>query len=332
MSFSRFMFLGTCSAVPRPGHRNVSAMMLQFACGSAAVIDCGEATQHQLMRSTVRMGNIDNVLLTHLHGDHCYGLFGLMHTLNMGGRTTPLNLYGPKGVDELVRTVFRLTGGWDAFSINITELEPEKIHSFDLRSSDDSFLASVTACPMVHRVPAFGYVFREPAQSLVLDGAKAKALGVAGPNLGLLKSGKDVALPDGSIVHAADVTADGRPPRTVAIMQDTSNSSSAIPYMQNCDLLIHEATYDKSRYEQAILYGHATSVMAAEIARNVNAKNLALTHFSSRYGDKGENAILGTEAEDVLRDTDCRIVLAEDFMCFSGDDFRQLSSVEKPNS
>lgn len=323
------MFLGTSSAVPRPGHRNVSGMMLQFASGSIAVIDCGEATQHQLMRSSVRMGNIDNVLLTHLHGDHCYGLFGLMHTLNMGGRTSPVNLYGPKGVEELIKTVFRLTGGWDAFDINITEFDAEKTHAFDLKSAEDTFLASVKACPMVHRIPAFGYVFREPEQPLVLNGAKAKQLGASGPELGRLKSGIDITLENGTIVRSADVTSPGRASRTIGIMQDTSNASSSLPYITNCDLLIHEATYEKARYAQAIEYGHSTSLMAADIALKANAKNLVLTHFSSRYGEKGENEVLRTEAKEFLNGNDCEVVLAEDFMCITGDDFREISSIEK---
>lgn len=333
MSFSRFMFLGTSSAVPRPGHRNVSAMMIQYSCGSITLVDCGEATQHQLMRSTVRMGNIDNVFLTHLHGDHCYGLFGLMHTLNMGGRTTPVNLFGPKGVQELVHTVFRLTGGWDAFELNITELEPEKLHSFDLKSpSHKGIIASVKACPMVHRVPAFGYVFKEPDQPLSLDGEKAKQLGATGPALGRLKSGHDVPLDDGTVIRSTDVTNPGRPARTIGIMQDTCDSSRAVPFMQGCDLLVHESTYDKSRYEQAIQYGHATSVMAAEIAKEVAAKNLVLTHFSSRYGANGENEILRTEAQVVLSGQDCEVLLAEDFMCIAGEEFREISSILKPDT
>ena len=167
MSFSRFMFLGTASAVPRPGHRNVSAMLLQFSCGSLTLIDCGEATQHQLMRSTVRMGSIDNILLTHLHGDHCFGLFGLMHTLNMGGRKSAIQIYGPSGTDELVRTVFRLTGGWNGFEIKVTELAPNNLHTFDIRygTSSEQVLASVLACPMVHRLASFGYVISEPEQA-----------------------------------------------------------------------------------------------------------------------------------------------------------------------
>lgn len=331
MSFSRFVFLGTSSAVPRPGLRNVSSMLLQFASGSTTMIDCGEGTQHQLMRSSVKMGNIDNILLTHLHGDHCYGFFGLVHTLNMGGRTQPLNVYGPSGVEELVRSVLRLTGGWDAFELRITELIPDKEHSFDLRSSSNEFLVHVTACPMVHRLTAFGYVFKEAAQARVLDSSMAKQLGVMeGPDLGKLKSGLDVSLPDGRIVRSAEVTVSGRAARTVAILQDTSDSSSAVPHIQNCDLLIHEATYQASLREQAIQYGHSTTVMAAEVARAVKAKLLVLTHFSSRYGGAEETKFLREEAQGELSDT--RVVLAEDFMELSGPAFATISSVAKPSS
>ena len=323
--------MGTCSAVPRPGHRNVSGMLLQFSCGSLALIDCGEATQHQLMRSSVRFGSIDNILFTHLHGDHCYGIFGLLHTLNSGGRTAPVNVFGPRGIDELVGTVLRLTGGWNGFPINVTEFEPENHRNFNLKSSSGTHLGSVDAFPMVHRVPAFGYVFREPEPELVLDGNKARSLGVQGRDLGVLKSGSDVSLPNGVRVRAWDVTSPGKPARTIGIMQDTSNASAAVPVMPNCDLLIHEATYDKELEEKAILYGHSTSVMAADIAARVNAKNLVLTHFSSRYGEKGENEILRTEASEYLasRNVNTNVVLAEDFMCLSGDDFSTITSVLK---
>jgi ribonuclease Z len=322
------MFMGTSSAVPRPGHRNVSGMLLQFSCGSLTLIDCGEATQQQLMRSTVKFGNLDNILLTHLHGDHCYGIFGLMHTLNSSGRSAPLNIYGPSGVNELITTVLRLTGGWDGFELRITELKPDENHNFDLHSSSGkSFLASVHACPMVHRISAFGYVLREPEQPLVLDAVKAKSLGAQSRELGLLKSGQDITLPNGDVIRSSEVTSPGRAARTIGIMQDTCDASSAIPYMSNCDLLVHESTFENSMREKAIQYGHSTSGMAADFAAKVNAKNLVLTHFSSRYGEKGENEKLRREAQEVLKAHRTRIFLAEDFMSFSGTDFTTISSV-----
>ena len=319
------MFLGTASAVPRPGLRNVSSMLLQFSSGSLAMIDCGEGTQHQLMRSTVKMGNLDNILLTHLHGDHCYGFFGLVHTLNMGGRTLPLNVYGPTGVEELVRSVLRLTGGWDAFELRITEFAPEKAHSFDLRSSSDEFLASVHACPMVHRLPAFGYVFREPDQPRTLDGAKAKSLGVSGADLGLLKSGKDVVLSNGNRVRSSDVTIAGPLSRSIAILQDTSDASSALAHLENCDLMVHEATYESAMEKQAIMYGHSTTTMAGDLAKRTNTKNLVLTHFSSRYGPNNEIDYLREEAQAIATKT--RVVLGADFMEFKGHHFEHIGSV-----
>ena len=328
-SFSRFVFLGTSSAIPRPNARNVSSMLLQSTCGSVSLIDCGEATQHQLMRSTIRMSHIDNILVTHLHGDHCYGLFGLVHTLNMSGRTAPLNLWGPVGINELVTTVLRLTGGWDSsFDLQIHELEPEKTHHFPIKNSSDQLVASVTACPMVHRIPAFGYVFKEPDQPHILDGQKAKELGASGPQLGLLKAGSDIVLPDGTTIRSSDVTSPGRQSRTIAVMQDTQDCSSADKYMLNCDLLVHEATFESARHEHAIQYGHSTSVMAAEAAGRVNAKNLVLTHFSSRYSNDGDINILKTEAQEILPKTP--VLLAEDFLSISGIGFDELSSALKP--
>ena len=336
MSFARFAFLGTSSAVPRPGHRNVSGMLLQFSGGSSAIIDCGESTQQQMMRSNARLGSVDNILITHLHGDHCYGLFGLIHTLNMNGRNTPLNVYGPKGVHELLNTVFRLSGGWDGFPLNITELEPDRVHTFDLRAGGlgTKPIAHVHACPMVHRISAFGYVIREPEQPRILDAGKAKHHGVEGPSLGRLKAGEDVELPDGSVVASRDVTTPGRPARTIAILQDTCDASSAIPYIKRCDLLVHEATFESAFKDKAVEYGHSTSVMAAQTAVESEAKKLVLTHFSSRYSDDGGNSILGIEAEQFLREngSDAKVLLAEDFMSISGDDFSIISSILPPTN
>jgi ribonuclease Z len=278
------------------------------------------------MRSQVKMGSIDNILLTHLHGDHCYGLFGLMHTLNNSGRTNPVHLYGPQGVQELVSTVFRLTGGWDAFPVNITELEPEVVHSFSLKSSKDVFLASVKACPMVHRIPAFGYVMTEPDPPRHLLADKAKAAGVSGADLSKLKVGEDVTLWDGSVVRSSDMTTPGRPPRTVGVMQDTCDASAAEPFLSDCDLLIHEATFEDALRAKAIQYGHSTSVMAGEFARRVHAKRLALTHFSSRYSD--DPSLLRLEAQEAAPDTE--VILARDFMGISGEKFDRIDSLEKP--
>lgn len=271
------------------------------------------------------MNHIDNILITHLHGDHCYGLFGLMHTLNMSGRTSPLYLWGPVGINELVSTVMRLTGGWDSsFDLQIKELEPEQTHKFELKNASNDIVASVVACPMVHRIPAFGYVLREPDQPRVLDAIKAKQLGASGAELGRLKAGIDVELSNNELVRSAQVTSPGRTSRLVAIMQDTKDCSSAYPYMEDCDLLVHEATYESARHEQAIEYGHSTSAMAAEAALTVGAKNLVLTHFSSRYVEKEDVEILKTEAEEIVPST--RVTLAEDFLSISGPEFSEFSS------
>jgi ribonuclease Z len=184
---------------------------------------------------------------------------------------------------------------------------------------------------MVHRIPAFGYVLKEPPQPLILDGEKARELGATGSQLARLKSGENVVLEDGTIVRSSDVTNPNRPSRTIAVMQDTRDASSAIPFMEGCDLLVHEATYESSKRDQAIEYGHSTSVMAAEIAKASKAKHLVLTHFSSRYGNRGDNDVLGREAEHVLETSRTRVTLAEDFMSIEGERFDQIHSALKPN-
>jgi ribonuclease Z len=309
--FQRCVFLGTSAAVPQPGKRNVSSMFLQFTSGRFVLIDCGEGTQHQLMLSNARMNRVTSVLLTHLHGDHCFGIFGLVHSLAMGGRTEDLHIFGPRGIKELLDTVLRLTGGWNAYKLSVTELDASKTTEFSVPVGETGSV-TVTACPMDHRIDALGYVITESARPMKLDMAKVKSLGISGKLIGELKSGKNITLPSGEIVESANyLTPPDLSPRTCAVLQDTADGSSALPYISRCDLLIHECTYDNSHAEKAVEFGHSTPHIAASLARKCNAKRLALTHFSPRYED---TEILAQEARSELSGSGCEVILAADFL------------------
>ena len=309
--------MGTSSGVPLPGKRNVSSMLLQFANGRCILIDCGEGTQHQLMQCNVRMNRITSILLTHLHGDHCYGVFGLIHSLNMGGRTEDLYICAPRGVRELIETVLRLTGGWNGYKLVIEELDADNVTKFSVPIGDSDRI-DVTACPMEHRVPTVGYVFQESTKVGALDAALARSLGASGAQLGELKMGKDVTVKDNSsgvdrVIKASEVLGPSIEPRTVGILQDTSNGSSAVPYLRNCALLVHECTYERKLRDKAIEYGHSTSEMAAQLAKEIKPQVLALTHFSAKYEDiELEN--LKSEAEEVLVGINCKVTVARDFL------------------
>jgi ribonuclease Z len=312
--FKRLLFLGTSSGIPIPGKRNVSGAIVQFSCGRFILVDCGEGTQHQLMTSNVRMNRMVCVLITHLHGDHCYGLFGLLHTLNMSGRIEKLDIFGPRGLQELLDGVWRFTGGWNGFEICIHEISGDHAQTFTFPLSDAEI--RITACPMVHRVPCYGYVITEAISPPKLDVLKARALGAEGPQLGVLKSGGsvEVTLEIGvsRLIKSEDVCFPAEQPRCLGILQDTSDARSAIPYLQNCTLVVHESTYESSQSAKAIEFGHSTTVMAGDFARSVHAEKLILTHFSAKYED-ADLEKLRLEASAV---SGCNVMVARDFAEF----------------
>jgi ribonuclease Z len=206
-------FLGTSSAQPQPGKRNMSSLVVTTSLGSCVMVDCGEGTQHQLMRSSaVKVTKVSAIFITHLHGDHCFGLPGLLCTLGLNGRTAPLPVVGPQGVQELVTTVLRLSGSDDlGFPIVFHELDGTQAHDFtvDLHlGTDKSERLLVHGSPLTHRLPTIGYVLCELAQGRQLDSNKAMAAGARGPALGRLKRGEDVVLDDGTTVRADAVLQD----------------------------------------------------------------------------------------------------------------------------
>ena len=322
------MFLGTSSAVPKPRKRNTSGMALCLSSGSVILVDCGEATQHQIMltRGQVKMGKTIAILITHLHGDHCFGIFGLLCTLGQSLAAKPelacLCIVGPVGVQEMVETVLRLSDSHLPFSLKFIELDHSQGQSIDLDSSlFEGF--SVSAYPLTHRIPAFGYKIVEPEKRGKFDVAKAKELGVLDNRLFReLTSGKPVSSVSGATVTPEQVLGPSRAGRKFLIVQDTCESKSieSDPSCHDPFLVIHEATYDKSLTEKCISHGHSTAEMAGVFARKIGARNLILTHFSSRYGDESEEEskegidCLIKECCEVYSSITGKIVAAQDFM------------------
>jgi ribonuclease Z len=308
--FDKLLFLGTSSGVPCK--RNVSSILLTLQSGRCVMVDCGEGTQHQFMRSPIRLGRLNAILITHLHGDHCYGLFGLLHTLAMNGRVDPLPIIGPVGLKKMIHTVFELSGGWFGYDLMFTELDPLRQHTLEVPLGLTDVL-SVTACPLKHVIPALGYVFLEAQRPCKLDMPKIKKLMLSGPILGKIKAGQDVAIPEtGVVVKASDCLLDPPIRRRVAIVQDTCDPSAMAEAVLNVDYLVHECTYEAALRDKAIEHGHSTSAMAGEFARRVKAKNLVLTHFSPRYEELGVAGLVD-EAKAVAGE-DVRVIAAEDFL------------------
>lgn len=270
--------------------------------GSEVILfDCGEGTQMQFRKAGLRPGRLSRFCISHLHGDHVLGLPGFLMSLQLGGRTAPLDVHGPPGIEELIGSVLRLT----------------QAHvDFDLRFSEHGAAETVVRAdgyrivcrPLDHRVFCLGFALIEDPLPGALDVARARALGVPdGPIMGRLKGGETVTLPDGTTVEPAQVVARARRGLHVAYCTDTRPSPDAVALATGADLLIHEATFTHDRVEDAHAKGHSTAREAAEIAAHAGARRLALTHISPRYTD---SAPLLADAQAVFPNT----VIAADLM------------------
>ncbi|OXM16453.1 ribonuclease Z [Paenibacillus herberti] len=286
-------FLGTGAGRPSR-QRNVTSMALTLPQprGSIWLFDCGEATQHQLMNTPIKLNKIEAVFITHLHGDHINGLPGLLSSRSYHAGSGPLQLFGPQGIKDYIDAVFRLTSSHLDYELIITELEAGVIYE------DEELI--VEAHPLNHRVPCWGFRIVEKDKPGTLDAAKARELGVPfGPLLGQLKNGRDVMLPDGQLVRSGDVTGPDLRGRIIAILGDTVPCHGVGQLAQGADLLVHEATFQGDMAEKAAAYGHSTTLQAAEAARAAGAQRLYMTHISSRYRDEDMVALL-QEARSVF--------------------------------
>lgn len=292
MDAIRAVLLGTGAAAPTRT-RNVSSLAVVLD-GRTLVFDCGEGTQHQLQRSTVHTGSIEAIFITHLHGDHLFGLPGLLATLGLNGRTAPLTLVGPPGLERFLRAVPYLGAPYE---IRLAPaILPAKFDGFD-----------VVAAEVDHSVDCHAYCVIEHDRRGTFDVARAKALGIPpGPLYGKLQSGEDIEI-DGRTIRSAEVLGPPRRGRRIVFVTDTRPCDAAIELARDADLLIHEATYANDHASDAHERYHSTAEEAATIAKEANVKRLVLTHISARYDDTGP---MLAEARAIFPNTD----VAEDLM------------------
>jgi ribonuclease Z len=310
----RITFLGTSAGTPTR-QRNVTSQAVQFDDGELWLLDCGEATQHQLMRAGIRAGRCARILLTHLHGDHCYGLPGMLSCIGIHGRSEPVEIVGPVGVRELVETVIRLSDAQLPFPLVFHEL-PAAGGVLPHRAG-----WAVSAHPLVHRVPCLGYVLGEDPRPGRFHPERAVALGLPdGPLYRQLQLGETVRLADGREISPEAVCDPPRPGRKVVLLGDTSDASAIIPAGLGCDLLVCEATYDGSRQAKAVTWGHSTTLMTGELAARIRAKTLIITHFSSRYTDTAKSqTVADLVAETRTACSETNVIAADDIMTFAVD-------------
>ncbi|ABO67612.1 Metal-dependent hydrolase [Geobacillus thermodenitrificans NG80-2] len=300
------LFLGTGAGVPAK-ERNVSSIALQLLeeRGATWLFDCGEATQHQILHTAIRPRRIEHIFITHLHGDHLFGLPGLLGSRSFQSGETPLTVFGPKGIRQFVETALTVSGTRLRYELNIAEIDEGVI--FD----DERF--SVTAKRLDHGMPSYGFRVAEKDLPGPLLVDRLKALGVRpGPIYQQIKQGKTVVLEDGTVLDGREFVGPPQKGRIVAVLGDTRFCEAAIELAHEADVVIHEATFAAAEQRLARDYFHSTTTDAAEVAKRAGAKRLILTHISSRY--QGEAALkLLEEARRVFPNTE----LAADFASFS---------------
>lgn len=267
------VFLGTSASAPTAA-RGTAATLIRRG-GDRLLVDCGEGTQRQLLRSDVGLVDLEHVFLTHLHADHVLGLPGMLKTFGLRGRDVPITVYGPRGTRALLGALGVVVGRV-AYPLQVVELGPgESVGLEDYR---------IETFAVAHGTTAVGYALREDERPGRFDVSAAEALGVpSGPLRGALQRGEAVTLPDGRVVRPADVLGAPRRGRTVVITGDTAPAASVVEAAAGADVLVHEATFLAEERARAKETGHSTAAEAALVAREAEVGLLALTHLSARY-------------------------------------------------
>lgn len=297
-------FLGTGAGAPSL-QRNVTAIALTLSKrGDTWLFDCGEATQHQFMRSALKPSKLEKIFITHLHGDHIFGLPGLLTSRSMAGLLEPMTIYGPKGIKQFVETALSLSGSYTGFPLEIVEIEAGEV------LDDGEF--RVIAYPMNHVVECYGYRIEQHDKPGFLDAPRLKAEGVPrGPWYQDLKEGKRIRLEDGREIDGAEYLGPATKGKVIAIFGDTGPTDVALELAANVDVMVHETTLEAAMAEKSNGRGHSTTIQAAEVAKLAGAKRMIATHFSSRYLSSDRERLLA-ECQSVFAATE----LARDFAVF----------------
>lgn len=296
------LFLGTNAGMPIRD-RNVTSIAIKLCenGGSFWMVDCGEGTQHQLLKTPLKLNRLNKLFITHLHGDHVFGLPGLLSSRSSLGGTERLDIYGPNGLRELVETSLGITETYLGFPLNIVEIQEGMI------VEDEDM--TVVAAKLDHRIESYGYRMVERERTGALNAQWLAEMEVPpGPVYRELKSGKDVTLDDGRVIRSAEAVGKPLPGRIITILGDTRPCDNAVKLGEGADVLVHEATFAHEMADKAHEYGHSTALQAAQIAHAAGAGRLFITHFSSRYKQE-DLAELVAEARSVFTHTDAAIEL-----------------------
>lgn len=274
----KLTILGCHSATPRANH-NPTSQVLEMK-GHMFLIDCGEGTQIQLRRSKIKFSRIKHIFISHLHGDHFFGLVGLISTFRLLGRETELHIYGPKGIKEVITLQLKLGNSWTNFSLifhELVETVPEQIFE------DDQI--TVHTIPLDHRVYTNGFLFQEKKGERKLDLAAAIQAKIDQSYFPKLKQGFHVKNREGKEIKNEWVTHEPTPEKSYAFCSDTAYYPSIVPQIKGATVLYHETTFLKSHEHLCEKTKHSTAEQASKIAQEAKVGTLILGHYSGRYDD-----------------------------------------------
>jgi len=271
--------LGCSSAIPAFG-RGLTSHLLNVR-ERLFLVDCGEGTQHRLINYRISYNKIEKIFISHLHGDHVYGLPGLINTMNLTSRRKPLTVYGPPGIRAMLEFLFEISERREFhFELDIIELPVDKhIKVFQ----DDE--VRIYSFPLVHSISTIGYRIEERFPLKNIRQEAVAGYGLDYEQIRKAKKGEDIITGDGKVIKNEYITYPVRKPRSYAFCSDTRYSESYIPYIKDVDLLYHEATYSADFEEKAYERFHSTTKDAARAAKRAGAVKLIIGHFSSRYRD-----------------------------------------------
>lgn len=298
----KLTILGCYAATPRT-ITNPTSQVLEIR-NRMFLIDCGEGTQVQLRKKKLKFSKINHIFISHLHGDHFYGLVGLISTFMLLNRQTDLHVYGPKGIKEIVLLQLRYSNSFTGYNLyfhELTSLESEVIYE------DEKVL--VKTIPLKHRIYTNGFLFEEKIGDRKLNIDEVNKYKIETCYFQKIKNGKDIILDDGSVIPNADITFDPIQPKSYAFCSDTMYDESIIPIIEGCDVLYHETTFLESEAEKAKSTMHSTAKEAATIAKKANVRQLLLGHYSTRYANIN---LFQQEAETIFNN----VLLADDGFVF----------------
>ena len=281
--------------------RNQSAQAL-LVHGRLFLIDCGEGTQYRMVEQKIPMMKLDSVFLSHVHGDHVFGIFGLLSTLGMKGRQTPLNIFAPVNFGPILKFFLSYYGDGLAYEIRFTPLkmkEPETI--LETKS------VAVQAFPLNHGIETFGFRFAEKEPPFNVHKDAIERYGLTLTEIGTLKRGEDVLREDGCVIPAAEAAYKPFVPRSYAYCSDTAPFPEEAGWLRGTTVLYHEATYQEEFADQGALRHHSTTLQAARLAAEAGVQKLLIGHYSSR------------SSEVRVYEAECRSVFPETFATSDGD-------------